>query len=78
MIPALFHFTSPSAEREISLQIAAILLLVYVLSLVYTLFTHRKLFEIKPGGRTRGSEDPLVEDGSRLSGGRDCGPGTHE
>jgi Ca2+:H+ antiporter len=47
MIPALFHFTSPYAEREISLQIAAILLVVYVLSLVYTLFTHRKLFEIK-------------------------------
>ncbi len=46
MIPALFHFTSPYAEREISLQIAAILLVVYVLSLVYTLFTHRKLFEI--------------------------------
>jgi Ca2+:H+ antiporter len=47
MIPALFHFTSPGAEREISLQIAAILLIVYVLSLVYTLFTHRKLFEIR-------------------------------
>ena len=46
MVPALFHFTSRSAEHEISLQIAAILLVVYVLSLVYTLFTHRKLFEI--------------------------------
>ncbi len=45
MIPALFHFTSPSAEREISLHIAAILLVVYVLSLFYTLVTHRKLFE---------------------------------
>ena len=31
MIPALFHFTSPYAQREISLQIAAILLVVYVL-----------------------------------------------
>ncbi len=46
MVPALFHFTSPAAEREISLQIAAILLVVYVLSLVYTLFTHRKLFDV--------------------------------
>ena len=46
MVPALFHFTSPTAEREISLQIAAILLVVYVLSLVYTLFTHRKLFDV--------------------------------
>ena len=47
MVPALFHFTSVSTEHEISLQIAAILLAVYGLSLVYTLFTHRKLFEIK-------------------------------
>jgi Ca2+:H+ antiporter len=47
MIPALFHFTSPYAEREISLQIAGTLLVVYVLSLVYTLFTHRKLFETR-------------------------------
>ena len=67
MIPALFHFTSPSAEREISLQIAAILLVVYVLSLVYTLFTHRKLFEIQPAGRARGGEDPLVEGRARVT-----------
>jgi Ca2+:H+ antiporter len=46
MVPALFHFTSRSAEHEISLQIAAILLVVYGLSLFFTLFTHRKLFEI--------------------------------
>ncbi len=45
MVPALFHFTSRSAEHEISVQIAGILLLVYVLSLIYKLFTHRKLFE---------------------------------
>jgi Ca2+:H+ antiporter len=46
MVPALFHFTSQSAQNEISLHISAILLVVYVLSLVYTLFTHRKTFEI--------------------------------
>ena len=46
MVPALFHFTSRSAEHEISVQIAVILLMVYILSLVYTLFTHRRLFEI--------------------------------
>jgi Ca2+:H+ antiporter len=46
MVPALFHFTRRSAEHEISLQIAAILLAVYVLSLVYTLITHRKMFEV--------------------------------
>ena len=45
MVPALFHFTSRSAEHEISLEIAAILLVVYVLSLIFTLFTHRKMFE---------------------------------
>jgi Ca2+:H+ antiporter len=46
MVPALFHFTSSTAEHEISLQIAAILLVTYGLSLVFTLITHRKLFEI--------------------------------
>jgi Ca2+:H+ antiporter len=46
MVPALFHFTSRNAEHEISIEIAAVLLLVYVLSLVYTLFTHRKMFEV--------------------------------
>jgi Ca2+:H+ antiporter len=47
MIPAFFHFTSLAAEREISLEVAAILLVVYGLSLVFSLFTHRKLFEVK-------------------------------
>ena len=47
MVPAFFHFTSPAAEHEISLEIAAILLLVYGLSLVFSLFTHRKLFEVE-------------------------------
>ena len=46
MVPAFFHFTKRSAEHEISIQIAVILLVVYVLSLVYTLFTHRKIFEV--------------------------------
>ncbi len=47
MIPAFFHFTSASTEHEISLEIAAILLLVYGLSLVFSLFTHRKLFDVE-------------------------------
>ena len=46
MVPALFHFTSRFAEHEISIEIAAVLLVVYLLSLVYTLFTHRKMFEV--------------------------------
>jgi Ca2+:H+ antiporter len=47
MVPAFFHFTSLSTEHEISLEIAAILLLVYSLSLVFSLLTHRKLFEVE-------------------------------
>ena len=70
MVPALFHFTSASAEHEISLQIAAILLVVYVLSLVFTLFTHRKLFETAAAGRARSGQDPLVEDGAGIPGRR--------
>jgi Ca2+:H+ antiporter len=45
MVPALFHFTSPAAEQEISLHIAAVLFVTYGLSLIFTLVTHRKLFE---------------------------------
>ena len=78
MVPALFHFTSRSAENEISLQIAVILLLVYGLSLVYTLVTHRKLFEVDSAERTGGGEDPFLEARARTSGGRDLGTGTDE
>ena len=53
MVPALFHFTSQFAEHEISIEIAAVLLVVYLLSLVYTLFTHRKMFEVSEPNGTR-------------------------
>ena len=78
MVPALFHFTSRSAEHEISLQIAAILLVVYVLSLVYTLFTHRNLFKVDAASRTRSGEDPVVEESAGIAGSRDNGSGTDE
>ena len=78
MVPALFHFTSRSAENEISIQIAVILLLVYGLSLVYTLFTHRKLFEVDAAERAGGGEDPFLEARAWTSGGRDLDFGTDE
>jgi len=43
IVPALFHFTSEQA-RELSTEIAFVLFLAYVLSLVFTMKTHRHLF----------------------------------
>lgn len=48
VVPAVFDFTHPAAEPDIilklSLIVAAMMLLIYVLSLVFTLVTHRELF----------------------------------
>ena len=48
IIPALFHFTSSDrgiqTERNLSLDIAIVLFLIYVLSLTFSLKTHRHLF----------------------------------
>ena len=66
MIPALFHFTSPSAEREISLQIAAILLARLWLEPGLHAVHSPQIVRYHAGGRARGGEDPLVEDGPRL------------
>lgn len=48
VIPALFHVTAadrgPSIERTLSLEIAVILFCIYVLSLAFSLKTHRHLF----------------------------------
>ena len=44
IIPALFHYTSNHQERELSLEIAIVLFIVYLLSLLFTLKTHRQLF----------------------------------
>lgn len=43
-IPAIFHLTSIRQERELSLEIAGVLFVIYVLSLIFTLRTHRSLF----------------------------------
>ena len=48
VVPALHNFTVEKAE-ELSLEIAVVLFSVYILSLVFTLVTHRQLFlEVKP------------------------------
>ncbi len=48
MIPALFHYTSHAAgvavERHLSLEIAIVLLLIYLVSLIFSLRTHKQLF----------------------------------
>ena len=43
LVPAIFFHSSDSPKREISLEIAAILLVVYGLSLVFSLRTHKHL-----------------------------------
>lgn len=57
VVPALFHFTAaeqgPAVERELSLDIATVLFAIYLLSLVFSLKTHRHLYagEMKPHDR---------------------------
>jgi len=47
LIPAMFHFAS-GKEREVSMEIAVVLFVVYILSLVFTLKTHRQLLQPEP------------------------------
>ena len=52
IIPSLFKMTSISAEEELSLEIAVLLFVLYGLSLVFSLVTHKHWFE---GGATHGA-----------------------
>ncbi len=47
LIPAMFHFASGKG-REVSMEIAIVLFVVYLLSLVFTLKTHRQLLQPEP------------------------------
>jgi Ca2+:H+ antiporter len=47
LIPAMFHFAT-GKEREVSMEIAVVLFVTYLLSLLFTLKTHRQL--IQQGG----------------------------
>ena len=52
IVPALFHFVvrgNPAAhERELSLEIAIVLFITYILSLVFALHTHKHLYSGTP------------------------------
>ncbi len=58
LIPAIFHIAS-GEEREVSTEIAVVLFVAYILSLVFTLKTHRQLIETTPSkiGVTEAQED---------------------
>lgn len=57
IIPALFHFTAADRgvkiERELSLLIAIVLFVIYVMSLSFSLRTHRHVFD----GESRDTQD---------------------
>ncbi|MFN0052478.1 MAG: calcium/proton exchanger [Planctomycetales bacterium] len=44
IIPSVFQFSNAEVEVELSREIAIVLFILYALSLVFTLFTHRHLF----------------------------------
>jgi Ca2+:H+ antiporter len=54
LIPAMFHFAT-GKEREVSMQISIVLFVTYLLSLVFTLKTHRQL--IQQGHDTSGAAE---------------------
>ena len=54
LIPAMFHFAT-GKEREVSMQISIVLFVTYLLSLVFTLKTHRQL--IQPGPDASGAAE---------------------
>jgi len=64
VVPALFHTAVEGrpdvGEQELSLEIAAILMLTYILSLVFTLKTHRHLYA---GGHGEDADDAIGTEG---------------
>jgi len=63
IVPAIFNFTA-GQETELSTEISVVLFVAYILSLVFTLKTHRHLFQteaVKPidGHETREVEEKL-------------------
>jgi len=63
VVPAIFHEVGsgdPSPERTLSLEIAVVLMLTYVASLVFTLMTHRHLYLGAAGEAEAGHEPPPV------------------
>jgi Ca2+:H+ antiporter len=62
IIPALFHFTASdrglAVEKNLSLVISSILFIIYTLSLLFTLRTHRHLFAGDPHSTSNLGEQP--------------------
>jgi Ca2+:H+ antiporter len=69
VIPAIFHMVAgpgaAAAERELSFEISIVLMVTYLLSLVFTLRTHRHLYMGDAG--KHGLEDAHAEVGSMKS-----------
>lgn len=61
IVPAIFHFTTDQ-ETELSIEISVVLFVAYILSLVFTLKTHRHLFQAKAVKPTDGREIRKVEE----------------
>ena len=68
IVPALFKLTSTRQENELSLEIAIVLFVVYGMSLVFTLKTHRHLF-----GPSDGAGETAEAEGARWSKNRALG-----
>jgi Ca2+:H+ antiporter len=60
LIPAIFHFAT-GKEREVSMEIAVVLFVAYLLSLVFTLKTHRLLIQKGPDEAVEESHEALNE-----------------
>ncbi len=62
IIPALFHFTAAdrgvAIERELSLEISIVLFAIYLLSLMFTLRTHKHVFAGEPHDASDLGEKP--------------------
>src|SRR5215471_4831539 len=59
IVPALVHISEPD-QRELSLEISFVLFVMYLLSLVFTMFTHRQLFA-KPEPHEPGAQTSRAE-----------------
>ena len=70
VIPTIFHLAanrqpggwSPQAEQHLSVAIAAVLFVTYILSLIFSLVTHKKLFAGEGGhGERKGAAWPVAK-----------------
>jgi Ca2+:H+ antiporter len=61
IVPALFHFTAQQ-EDELSTEIAIVLFIAYLLSLLFTLKTHQHLFRAEPAEPAEGSTPQQAEE----------------